>query len=1124
MSKLTESKLLIFDGACGSSIQRMSIPAEAWGSCEGCNEWLNISAPEYIEQMHREFLDAGARVIETNTFGAAPAVLGEYDLQDRAAEINHAAVQIARRCADDYDNRFIAGSVGPGTKLPSLQQIGVDELAASQAAQIEALVQAGVDLLIFETCQDLLQVKTALVTAREVFEKLGTSVPISVSVTVETTGTMLVGSDIASAVTALEPFELFSLGLNCATGPKGMASYVQYLAEHWAGRISLIPNAGMPQVVDGKTMYPLSPEDFAAAVREYVVHQGVSVVGGCCGTTPEHIAALHAALSDATPAQRDVTHTPSLSSLYNAVDIRQEIPPLMIGERANTNGSRQFRELLLADDFQACLKVGLNQVAQGAHAVDLCCAYAGRDELADMTEMTRLFAKNVTIPTVIDSTTPDVIDACLRIHPGRCVVNSINLEDGGTNLARIASAARKYGAAVVALTINEVGMAMTADDKVATARAIHDRAVNDHGLRPQDILFDPLTFTIASGDESLRTAGIETLEGIRRIKEELPGVHTVLGLSNISFGLKPHARRVLNSVFLHEAVQAGLDAAIVDVAKIMPLSSIEDEDREMAMDLIYDRRRDEGTTPLMALIEHFADRTETTDTEEDTQTRLPEEQMTRKVVSGDKQGLNDLLHILLQRRTATGIINDILVPAMRHVGELFGRGEMLLPFVLQAAEVMKKSVDLLEPYMERAEGEHGTKVLLATVQGDVHDIGKNLVDIILTNNGYRVFNIGTKVPAETIVDKARELDVDVIGLSGLLVKSAIIMKESMPLFAAADLTQPILLGGAALTKKFVAEDCVPDYPGPVVYCADAFAGLKSMSEFDEGTLVATEYDAAAAVRPNKPGRKNVSIDYEQTPVPPAPFLGARHVTDIDPAEIFPYVNEQALFRGRWGYRRGNMSAEEYKELVDNEVRPKYEELCRRTVEEGMLRPKVAYGYFECNSRENSVIVRHEGRELEFAFPRQADPPHLCIADFYRPTELGTDLCSFFVVTVGERISEVTRELFEGDEYTQYVLTHAFSVEVTDALAEYWHEVMRREMGIAAEAPDDVLGYAAQQYTGSRYGFGYPACPDLEAHKMVFELLKPDEIGVTLTESMEMVPEQSTSAIIAHHPQAKYFAV
>ncbi|MFP4054919.1 MAG: vitamin B12 dependent-methionine synthase activation domain-containing protein, partial [Phycisphaerae bacterium] len=942
-------------------------------------------------------------------------------------------------------------------------------------------------------------------------------------VTIETTGTMLVGADIAAAVATLEPFDLFSLGLNCATGPERMASYVHYLSRNWPGRISAIPNAGMPEVVNGRTCYPLGPERFAKAARSFVQEQGVSIVGGCCGTLPEHIRMLAEELRDVRPAARQAEFAPSLSSGYQAVEIRQEIPPLMIGERANTNGSRKYRELLLADDYQSCLRIGMDQVTAGAHAVDLCCAYAGRDELEDMSTMIALFAEQVTAPTVIDSTTPEVIEACLRRHPGRCLVNSINLEDGGKNLGRICTAARKYGAGVVALTIHEKGMAMTAEEKLQTARQIHDLAVGTYGLRPSDILFDPLTFTIASGDESLRTAGMETLEGIRRIKKELPGVHTVLGLSNISFGLKPAARRVLNSVFLHEAVEAGLDAAIVDVAKIMPLSSIDTVDREMALHLIYNQPREDGQSPLMALIDHFADKSDTEQDDTGGPQGVAEQQLTRKVVTGDKEDLDDLVHILLQRHTATGIINEVLVPAMRHVGELFGRGDMLLPFVLQSAEVMKKTVDLLEPYMDRSEDTRGTRVLLATVQGDVHDIGKNLVDIILSNNGYQVYNIGTKVPAETIVEKAREHAVDVIGLSGLLVKSAIIMKENMDQFRSAGLTQPILLGGAALTQKFVAQDCVPGYDRPVVYCPDAFAGLRAMNEFDEGTLEATTYDTSAEVARNKPGRKDLEVSHEGD-VPALPFEGARHVTDIDPRDVFPYVNEQALFRGQWGYRRGKMSREEYEELISTKVYPIYEELKRRTIEENLLTPKVAYGYFRCNARGDSVIVKHDGREHEFAFPRQADPPHLCIADFYRPEEKGEDLCALFVVSVGDRISEATRELFEGDEYHDYVMMHAFSVEVTDALAEYWHEVIRKELRIAEETPGDILGYAAQQYTGSRYGFGYPACPDLDAHKIVFELLKPEQIGVTLTETMEMVPEQSTSAIIAHHPQAKYFAV
>ncbi len=1123
---LQEHEILIFDGACGSNIQQMDLPQDVWEGNEGCNEYLNLSAPQAVIELHRSFLDAGANVIETNTFGASSIVLSEYGLQGRVDEINQAAVRNARAALAGREDCFLAGSLGPSTKLPSLGHISFDAMADSYRQQIRSLVDAGVDLLIVETCQDLMQAKIVLVSAEDVFAELGRRVPVCLSITVETTGTMLVGADVAAATAVLEPFDLLSLGLNCATGPERMASHVHYLSTHWPGRISVIPNAGMPEVVDGQTVYPLTPEKFADYVARFVAEEGVSIVGGCCGTTPEHIRALAEAVGEISPAPRKASFPPSIASNYQAVEIRQDIPPLMIGERANTNGSKKFRELLLADDYQACLRVGTDQQEKGAHAVDLCCAYAGRDELADMSEMIRLFAESVKVPAVIDSTTPEVIEACLKLHPGRCVINSINLEDGGANLARVCDAARRFGAAVVALTIHEQGMAMTADDKLATARKIHQLAVEHHGLRPGDLLFDPLTFTIGSGDESLRPAGMETLEGIRRIKQELPGVHTVLGLSNISFGLPPAARRVLNSVFLHEAVQAGLDAAIVDVAKIQPLAQIDPQDRQLAMDLIYDRQHDPDKTPLMALIEHFSDRSDQAGENEATADQpagLPEQQLTRKVVTGDRDGLEDLVQILLRRRTATGIINEVLVPAMRHVGELFGRGEMLLPFVLQSAEVMKRSVGLLEPYMERVEDEHGLTVLLATVQGDVHDIGKNLVDIILSNNGYRVINLGTKIPAETIIDEARRNKVDAIGLSGLLVKSAIVMKESMPAYREANLNVPILLGGAALTRKFVAQDCVPGYDQPVVYCPDAFAGLRAIQDLEQGNLQATVIEDDRKTPAMKPGLKNVEVARDN-PVPQPPFWGPRHVTDIDLRKVLPYVNEQALFRGRWGYRRGKMDKDEYQQLVAEKVRPLYDELVGRCIEAKWLRPKVAYGWFRARSEGDEVVIDHDGTEHAFAFPRQSEPPHLCISDFYHTAEEGGDVAGFFVATVGEEISERTRQLFEGDEYHDYLMLHALGVEITDALAEYWHEVMREELGIASRKPSDITGYAVQDYQGSRYGFGYPACPDLDAHRGVFDLLDPAAIGVTLTENMEMVPEQSTSAIVAHHPQAKYFAV
>jgi 5-methyltetrahydrofolate--homocysteine methyltransferase len=814
---------------------------------------------------------------------------------------------------------------------------------------------------------------------------------------------------------------------------------------------------------------------------------------------------------------------PSISSLYQAIEIAQEIPPLLIGERSNPNGSKKFRECLLADDFDGCLRIGLDQEAKGAQVLDVCAAYVGRDELADLTHLVKLHAESLKIPIMIDSTNADCIEACLKIYPGRCIINSINLEDGGKTLDKVCRLAKKYGAAVVALTINEQGMAMTADEKVATARQIYELAVGKHGLRPQDILFDPLTFTIGAGDENLLDAAIQTLDGIRRIKEELPGVYTLLGLSNISFGLPPAARKILNSVFMHEAIEQGLDAAIIDAGKILPLAQVSEEDRVFCRDLIYNRGQGEEVSPLMRFIEHFSERVEGDD-EEESEDQRPEEVLHQKIVRGDKDGIEDILSVLLDRYPPLEIVNLILVPAMRHVGELFGKGELLLPFVLQSAEAMKKSVAWLEPHMEKVDQEEGTKILLATVQGDVHDIGKNLVDILLSNNGYKVFNIGIKVPAETIIAKARELDVDMIGLSGLLVKSAIVMQESLPQYREAGLDVPILLGGAALTSDFVATSCVPNYDAPVVYCADAFAGLKALKDFEAGQLTATAAAPKNGKPRMKPGVKDVNIDRSQ-PVPEPPFYGLRHVVDIDPAKLFPYVNEQALFRGRWGYRRtSSSSAEEYAELTRSKVTPLYESLKARSLEEGLLQPKAAYGYFRCYSQGDKVLVETGEDVMEFEFPRQQSPPYLCIADYYRTREEGGDVAAFFVVTIGDRIAEETKRLFEADAYHDYLMLHGFSVEVTDALAEYWHEEMRRELGINRDKPDDMTGYVTQGYQGSRYGFGYPACPDLDAHEMLFKILEPEKIGITLTETMEMVPEVSTSAIIAHHPQAKYFAV
>ncbi len=815
---------------------------------------------------------------------------------------------------------------------------------------------------------------------------------------------------------------------------------------------------------------------------------------------------------------------PSVASLYQAVELQQEIPPLLVGERANANGSKKFRELLLADDFDGCFKIAAEQEAKGAHIVDLCVAYAGRDEKSDLTTLVRLCANGLKAPLMIDSTTPECIEACLQIYPGRAIINSINLEDGGKTLRRVCAAAKKYGAAVVALTIDEQGMAMSGDDKLRVARAIQSIAVDECGLRPQDLLFDCLTFTVGSGDDSLRDAALQTLDGIRRIKETMPGCLTILGLSNISFGLAPHARKILNSVFLHEAVEAGLDAAIVDTAKIVPLARISAEDRQMSLDLLYNREEADEKDPLMRFIEHFSDKTVTVaDDEEQEAAKKPEELLFNKLLHGDKDNLEDILAILRERFKPIDIINQILVPAMRHVGELFGKGEILLPFVLQSAEVMKIAVKHLEPFMEKADGTSVTRILLATVQGDVHDIGKNLVDIILSNNGYKVYNLGIKVPAETVIEKAKELKVDLIGLSGLLVKSVIVMQESLPQYRDAGLNLPILLGGAALTPKFVAQSCVPNYKGPVVYCADAFAGLQAVRDFEEGHLQATTYDERVAVKPMKPGIKDVILD-RSNPVPVPPFWGQRYVQEIDPAVLFPLINTQALFRGRWGYRRAKMGAEEYQQLIAGTVQPLYENLLQRSLAEGWIVPKVSYGYFPCHSVDNTLIVEADGTNHLFAFPRQTEPPYLCIADYFKPATAGGDVAGFFIVTIGERLGQETAKLYEGDAYRDYLLLHGLSVELTDALAEYWHGVMRRELGIGGQRNEDPGGVVTQMYQGSRYGFGYPSCPDLDAHKPLFVFLKPEAIGISLTENMQMIPEQTTSAIVAHHPQAKYFAV
>ncbi len=1107
----------------GTQIQGHEIPLSVWQGKEGCNEWLNLAAPDLIRDIHIANFKAGSNGVETNTFGASPITLGEYDLADRAVEINKAAAQLAREaasaCTCKEHGCFVFGSIGPGTKLPTLGQISFDKLHDALQRQIEGLVEGGVDALIIETCQDLLQIKAALDAARKVLGERRT-MPIYVSVTVETSGTLLVGSNIGAVVATLAPLDVDILGLNCATGPEAMRIHLDYLAEHWPGLLGCMPNAGLPQMKGGKVVYPLGPADFAAAMARLTKEVGLNVVGGCCGTTPEHIAKLKEAVGGFAAPVRDVKAPRQVSSLFAPVDLTQEPPPLYIGERANATGSKKFREALLADDYDAAFHMIVEQEGVGSHAADLSCAYAGRDEVKDAKLLVARAARECRLPLMVDSTQPEVMEAALKLYGGRMIINSINFEDGGKRAQQVAALAKRFGAALVCLTIDEQGMAMTVDRKLQIARRLVDYAVQEHGLKPEDLFIDTLTFTIGSGDESLRTAALETLEAIRRIKKEIPGVRTLLGLSNISFGLKPAGRKVLNAVFLDRCLKAGLDACIINVATIAPLNQIPADAVKVAAALLENDRS--AGDPLENFIKFFSGE-EAVEAEPAAETREPDVVLTDSVIKGRTQPLPEVIPALLRKHSAEDVLNEILVPAMKEVGRLFNDGILQLPFVLKSAEVMKKAVDLLKPHMKKDESAtaRGTMVI-ATVSGDVHDIGKNLVDIILSNNGFAVVNLGIKCPVEKMMDAVREHKANVLGMSGLLVKSAGIMAENMKALEASDIRVPVFLGGAALTPGFVRDSCQPAYSQPVLYCKDAFAGLAAMREFmDEGRIEVKEPVAEPAPAAEFPAPP-VEVDLSGLP-PKAPFLGGRTVLHISVEKLFPYLNETVLIRGRWGFRRGNLPAEEYRRIVENEAQPKLEAIKRRCLETALFKPRVAYGYFRCRARGETLFVKPEdgGDWLPMEFPRQKKSPFLSIPDFFRRDE---DLVGFMVVTLHKGLDEEKERLLAENKYQDYFLLHGFGVELTDALAEYWHAWMRAELGFADPPGLKSQDYVTQKYRGSRYGFGYPACPDLSMNQIACDLVHTDKIEVTLTENFMLVPEFSTSALVAHHPQAKYFNV
>jgi 5-methyltetrahydrofolate--homocysteine methyltransferase len=1147
-------RVVVFDGATGTNLQLRELDADDFGgpALEGCNEILAVTRPDVVSELHASFLEVGCDVVETDTFGAFAVPLAEYGIAERTVELNLAAARIARSVADDFATpdhpRWVAGSIGPGTKFPSLGNIRFADLRDAYQVQVEALLQGGVDLLVVETVFDLLQAKAAMIACRRAMAAAGRTVPLQVQVTIELTGRMLPGTEIGAALAALDPLRPDVIGLNCATGPAEMHEHLRHLAAHARMPVSCVPNAGLPSVVDGAMHYDLTPDQLAEHHHRFVSEFGVSVIGGCCGTTPEHLRAVIDRCGGLVPAERSPDHEPAAASIYTAVPFRQDTSFLVVGERTNANGSKKFREAMLADDWETCVAMAKDQVKEGAHVLDVCVDYTGEDGSADMEEVASRFATQSSLPLMLDSTEPEVIETGLQWIGGRPLLNSVNLEDGdasGTRLDRFLSLAREYGAAVVCTCIDTEGQARTAEWKLRAARAIHDLAVERYGLEPADLLFDPLALPLSTGMEESRRDGIETIEGIRLIKEALPGVSTILGLSNVSFGLNPAARHVLNSVFLHECVEAGLDAAIVHAARIMPLNKIDDRAKEICLDLVYDRRRP-GYDPLQELLRLFEGVSATAAVKEDRSGWPVAERLKARIIDGDRDGLEaELEEALASGRTALAIVNDDLLAGMKVVGELFGSGQMQLPFVLQSAETMKKSVAYLEPHMEKADQGGKGKVVLATVKGDVHDIGKNLVDIILTNNGYEVFNLGIKVSVTEMVAKALEVEADAIGMSGLLVKSTLVMRENLEELNAAGLARiPVLLGGAALTRSYVERDLRSVYEGRLFYGKDAFEGLRTLDRLAElrrdgdddpgfgrepgGRVLPPRRSQRVIEEPagGLPRRSPEVVADNQVFKPP--FLGSRVVKGIAVDDVAAYVNETALFRNQWGYRPEKGGGESDVAFKDR-IRPVLREQLAEATAAGILVPQVVYGYFAANGDGNDVVVwTDDTRTSEwgrFPFPRQREHPFRNIADFLRPVESGeADYTAFHIVTMGGAISEAAAKLFAADEYSKYLLVHGLGVEMAEALAEYWHRRIREEWGFADEDGPTLTGLFRQQYRGGRYSWGYPACPDLEDNVKVFDLLDGGRIGLEVSEDTgyQYQPEQTTSAIICHHPQAKYF--
>ena len=1137
LDTLLREKVLLLDGGMGTQIFARKPTMEDYGGAalEGCVDLLTERRPHWIREIHESYFRAGADAVETNTFGANPLVLGDFGLSAKAYDLNVQAASMAKEVARSFDRpRFVIGSVGPGTKLITLGHVSYADLLASYRVQMDGLLEGGADAILIETCQDLGQIKVAVRAAREAMATKRCRIPIWVQATVETTGTLLVGSDISAVLTSVEPLGIDVLGLNCGTGPDEMHAHLQTLSETSPFRISCLPNAGLPENRDGQVVYPLAPEPFVQKVLHAASEFGIAILGGCCGTTPDHIRALVPGVEKLNPPKRTPKLERSAASLYQSVALKQEPAPLIVGERTNANGSKKFRDLLAAEDWDGMIALAKEQQREGAHLLDLCVAYVGRDEVRDADELLNRLITQITLPLMIDSTEFPVIERALQRSPGKCVINSINFEDGEAKARAILELCKTYGAAVVALTIDERGMAKTREQKLEVARRLHALAVGEYGLNPGDLIIDPLTFTLGSGDEEFRGSAIETLEALRLIKAELPGVMTILGVSNVSFGLNPASRHVLNALMLYHGVKHGLDMAIFNASKVIPVAKIDPEDRRIVEDLLFDRRS-EGYDPLKALMARFSSRKAAV--ADDHRADLPVmERLHRGILDGEKQAILADVDEALKDHDPLKLINEVLLGAMKVVGERFGSGEMQLPFVLESAEAMKAAIKRIEPHLPRESNYQKGRILLATVKGDVHDIGKNLVDIILSNNGFEVKNLGIKQPIEAILKELEAWPADAIGLSGLLVKSTVIMKENLHFMEELGHKVPVILGGAALTRDYVEGDCRRTYSGSVFYAEDAFEGLRHMQALVSGETdvpaAAPAADAAGEIKILRRGSAAVPLTAHgqsswvrhDAPPPQPPFWGVRELTDA-PVDLFDHLDAFALIRNRWGFSQGSQSDEAFTAILRDKAVPQLVRWKERLATDPLFQPRARYGYFPVRAEGDALRVLDPAdptRSLAvLTFPRQASGRRLCIPDFFSTDR--TDVLALQLVTLGQGAADHAARLYREDGYGDYFAFHGLATELTEAYAERVHARIRRELDIAAK---DLPGRAlfAQGYQGSRYSYGYPACPDLEGNGPLLDLLQGGAIGVHLSESHQMDPEYTTSALVAWHPQARYFSV